>query len=104
VSSDSISVMVAIPRDQLPSAAPPDFYSQENCAGLGLTHRAFLELLQRPGAPKAAKVGKLRLVPRAEVLAFIDALRSKTTIGAAPLDEADAVLVQLGCVPTRKTG
>src|SRR5262245_40152041 len=99
--SDSIAVTVAIPRDQLPQVPPPDYYSQRNCELLGLDERAFLELLRRPGAPKAARLGKLRLVPRAEIVRFIESIRSQIA-GTTPIDGADEVLRKMGC--TRRAG
>lgn len=97
-SAESIAVTVAIPRDQLPQGAPPDLYSQRNCDLLGLDARAFLELLRRPGAPSPMKIGKLRCVPREEMLAFMTRLREQQT-RVKPLDGADRLLLGLNCAP-----
>lgn len=81
-------------------APAPDYYSQRNCALLGLGHRAFLELLRRKGAPVATKVGKLRLVEREELLGYLRRLRDlEAAKPAAEVDGADHVLLEIGCAP-----
>lgn len=105
MSDDTIELRFVVPRDQLMTAAPaPDYYSQENCGLLGLTHRAFLELLRSPGAPPARKIGKLRLVERAAMLRFIE--RQPTAERRTKRDEelsgADRVLLEIGCAPKRR--
>lgn len=109
---DGIVLEVVVPLDKLPTAAPDEYYSQKNCDRLGITPRMFLELLRRSDAPKVMRIGKLRLVPREDMLEFMRrvgeqnaAARVREPEGA--LDEADRVLLDWGCAPQpkrRKTG
>lgn len=98
-----------VPRSALP-APPPDYYSQRNCELLGLGKRQFLELLRRPGAPPVTRIGKTRLVARADMLDFLERIRHAAAEAAAEredLDGGDKVLLELGCAPRpnrRKTG
>lgn len=107
--SDEIELRIMVPRDRLPLAAAPapDYYSQENCTLLGLTRRAFLELLRTPGAPAVRKLGKLRLVERAAMLRFLERLPTVDRGPAAKpaeVDGVDRVLFELGCTPQRRAG
>lgn len=99
---DTVELRIVVPRDQLPTAPAPDYYSQRNCDLLGLGHRTFLELLRRPGAPTVTRVGKLRLVKRAEMLAYMERLRELAPRAAGAVDGADRVLLELGCAPAPK--
>lgn len=103
---DGIELRVVVPRSALvaPTRASADFYSQQNCEGLlGIPRRTFLELLRRVDAPPVTRVGRLRLVEREPMLAFLRALRAQQE-GApqAELDAADQILAELGCVPRRE--
>lgn len=102
---DGIEVRIVVPRDALPTAPRPDYYSQQNCELLGLTKRTFLELLRRPGAPRVTKVGKLRLVRREDILSFLERLaeQQKDTPDEG-VDGPDQVLMELGCVPRGSRG
>jgi hypothetical protein len=105
VRSEGVELRVVVPRDQLPSVAPAELFSQANCHQLlGIPPRKFLELLRRDGAPRAQKLGKLRLVRRDEMLAFLDRLRDIDARAETPtvLDEADALLVEMGYSPKRR--
>lgn len=103
---EGVELRIVVPRDQLPSAPAPDFFSQRNCELLGIGVRTYLELLRRPGAPPATRVGKLRLVRREAMLDFIERLRELEPKPVAELDGADHVLLEMGCAPRkgRKTG
>lgn len=99
---EGVELRIVVPRDQLPNAPAPDFYSQRNCELLGIGVRTYLELLRRPGAPPATKLGKLRLVRREIMLEFIERLRELEPKPVAELDGADNVLLELGCAPRKK--
>ncbi len=102
--SDGFEVRVVVPRDSLPMAPRPEYYSQTNSHLLGLSKRAVLELLRRPGAPPVTSVGKLRLVRRDSILAYLDGLaeqkeRRMSKDARPSRDEADRLLLELGCTP-----
>ncbi len=82
-----------------------EYFSQRNCELLGLTKRAFLELLRRPDAPPVSAIGKLRMVRRATMLTFLETLAAKTMkrgVVEQQADGADAVLREIGCATVRR--
>lgn len=102
---EGVELRIVVPRESLPVAPAPEYYSQRNCDLLGIGHRTYLELLRRPGAPAVTKIGKLRLVKREEMLAFMERLRELERAREIPeseLDGADRVLMEMGCAPTKK--
>lgn len=97
------AALVLVRAAQTP-AQQVEYFSQRNCELLGLTKRAFLELLRRPDAPSSLRLGKSRLVRRDAMLAFLEKLATKTvTRGTGgDADGADAVLREIGCAPVRR--
>lgn len=79
-----------------------EYFSQRNCELLGLTKRAFLDLLRRPDAPRCVRVGKGRLVRRADMVEFLERLSLARAAHAPVRDGADQVLADLGCVVRRR--
>lgn len=105
--NDLVELRIVVPRTHLPMTAPPDFYSQVNCGLLGLPKRTYLELLRRPDAPPVTRVGKLRLVARDDMIAYIQRLREVAPKAVAELDDAERLLLEMGCAPrvrARKAG
>lgn len=104
--SDGIELRIVVPRDSLPSAPAVEYYSQVNCELLGLDKRRFLELLRRDGAPPTKKRGKLRLVRRDLMLAYMERLDDTAPEVVVERDGADEVLLEMGYAPTtrRKAG
>ncbi|WP_053230818.1 hypothetical protein [Sandaracinus amylolyticus] len=98
---DGLELRVVLPTGALP-AARPDYYSQRNCHLLGITGRQFLELLRRPDAPPVAPIGKLRLVRREALLAFIDRMARHRDGIERSVDGADEVLREIGCASVRR--
>lgn len=89
-----------IAREETP-ASRAEFISQHTAeAILGLTPRQFLDLLRRGDAPPVSAVGKLRLVRRDAMVAFLDRLGARAHV-AHEVDGADAVLREIGCAPVR---
>lgn len=79
-----------------------EYFSQRNCELLGLTKRAFLELLRRPGAPRSVRLGKSRLVRRVDMIDFLERLSLAASAEPPARDGADQVLAELGCVVRRR--
>lgn len=98
------AALVLVRAAQAP-AQQVEYFSQRNCELLGLTKRAFLELLRRPDAPRSVRLGKSRLVRRVDMIEFLERL-SLARSGELPArDGADQVLSELGCVvPRRRRG
>lgn len=95
-----VELRIVVPRDQLPTAPVTEYFSQRNCETLlGIDRRTFLGLLRRPGAPPVTKIGKLRLVARADMLDYLERLRELEPKPVGELDGADRVLLELGCAP-----
>jgi hypothetical protein len=71
---------------------------------LGLPPRQFLELLRRQDAPPVSVMGKLRMVRRDAMLAYVGRLGAKVRGEDAEQksDGADAVLREIGCAPVRR--
>lgn len=104
-STESVELRIVVPRSQLPVTAPPEYYSQLNCELLGINRRIYLELLRRPGAPAATRIGKLRLVHRDAMLEYMRRLADLAPKPVEELDGGDRVLMEIGAVPRkRKTG
>jgi hypothetical protein len=81
-----------------------EYVTQKNCMQVvGLTARRFLELLRRDDAPPVIAVGKVRMVRRDQLLAFLDRLR-RVTEPVVEADGAAEVLAEIGCVTTRRGG
>lgn len=101
--AEDVEVRFVLPRSALGTAARAEFFSQENSLELlGLPRRAFLELLRRADAPPVVRVGKLRLVEREPMLAFLRASRVRDVRPSVELDKLDGpdrVLAEIGCVP-----
>lgn len=102
-----IELRLVVPRSALGGGAEPraEFISQHNSeAILGIPRRQFLELLRRDDAPPVAELGKLRLVEREPMLAFLRTLRKRSAPAPADedLDGADRVLREIGAVPEPK--
>lgn len=88
------------------SAPGVECVTQKNCmVVLGLTPRRFLELLRRDDAPPVVAVGKIRMVRREAMLAYIARLGAQRR-GAADHDQdpdgAESVLREIGCAPVRR--
>lgn len=85
--------------------APPshvEYFSQRNCEQLlGLTKRAFLEILRRSDAPRTVRLGKSRLVRRVDMIEFLERLSLARSTRLPARDGADEVLADLGCVVPR---
>ena len=82
-----------------------EYFTQRNCELLGLTKRDFLELLRRRDAPPVSAIGKLRMVRRDAMLAFLEKLAAKTLdrgLAERDADGADAVLREIGCATVRR--
>lgn len=104
-----IEFRVTIPRSSLPQMPPADYYSQKNCERLlGMPRRKFLELLRRPGAPEVFRVGKLRMVRRAAFQEFLERIEEAQEradrLDPEELDEADRLLLDMGCTPKGQAG
>lgn len=98
------AALVLVRAAQTP-AQQVEYFSQRNCELLGLTKRAFLELLRRPDAPPVSAIGKLRMVRRDAMLAFLEKLAAKTIkrgVTEHGADGADAVLREIGCATVRR--
>jgi hypothetical protein len=98
------AALVLVRAAQAPSQQV-EYFTQRNCDLLGLTKRAFLELLRRPDAPPVAAIGKVRMVRREAMLAFLEKLAAKTTkrgVAEHDADGADAVLREIGCATVRR--
>lgn len=91
--------------DASPTRSQSEYVTQKNCVDvLGLTPRRFLELLRREDAPPVLPMGKLRLVPRDAMLAYVARLGTKVRADTPEQnsDGADAVLREIGCAPVRR--
>lgn len=105
--AEDLELRVVVPASALPSSSPrAEYFSQKNSLELlGLPPRAFLELLRREDAPEVTPVGRLRLVERETMLAFLRAMRRRpapAARGAEDLDGADRVLAEIGCLATAR--
>ena len=101
----SVELRLVVPRSALP-APPVEYFSQLNCQLLGLGRRQFLELLRRSGAPPVTRVGKTRLVRRDDMIDFLDRIRRGAEERAGKhedLDDADRVLMEMGCAPKQRS-
>lgn len=99
----SITIPITIPRSLATViAAPCEYVSQHNSFDvLGLPRRPYLEVTRafaRAGG-QVVHSGKLRLVRREEIVAYLASLAAPT---AAPASGADAVLAGLGRVRAAK--
>lgn len=105
-SGQGLELRIVVPPDAIPSAPRPEYFSQNNCGLLGLTKRAYLRLLRRADGPAVIVSGKLRLVKRDHMLAFLDRLAEerKPMPKARALDGADRLLLELGCTPRPAAG
>lgn len=93
-----LELRLVVPREILAGNMRVEYVSQQNVAVVGLGRRQFLELLRRPDAPRVIKVGKLRLVRREDMLAFLDRVgQSEGAASVEEMDGADKVLEELGC-------
>lgn len=107
---EGVELRIVIPREAIPAASRPEYFSQDNCELLGLKKRAFLRLLREPDAPPVVEVGKRRLVKREHMFRFLDRLsvaRSSSPSSSpkpADLDGPDQILAELGCLPARPSG
>lgn len=106
---NTVELRLAISRDhlleQLGVTGDVAYYSQENCILLGLRKRKFLEILRRTDAPPVIQEGKLRLVAKADMIAYLERLRNVQPKAVAELDDAERLLLSMGCAPrTRKAG
>lgn len=105
---DGVELRIVVPREALAAAEPAraEYFSQHNAEQLlGVPRRTFLELLRRPDAPRVIRHGKLRLVEREAMLAFLRVLRERAPASAAnaeQLDGPDGVLAEIGCTPQRR--
>lgn len=98
------AALVLVRAAQAP-AQQVEYFSQRNCELLGLTKRAFLELLRRPDAPRSVRLGKSRLVRRVDMIEFLERLSLARSEELPARDGADQVLSELGCVvPRRRRG
>lgn len=106
--AEGIEVRVVLSPEVVSSRPCADYVTQENCRDmLGLTPRRFLELLRRDGAPPVTAVGKLRMVRREDILAFIARLGAKVRGGhyhERQPDGAEAVLREIGCASIGRNG
>lgn len=96
-STATITTVVHVPAESLTlTAPPPEMVSQRNVENVaGIPKRTYLDLLRAPGFPlPVTRVGKLRLVPRVEFVAYLRGLAQQ---GRAP-DELDAFLSSAGLV------
>lgn len=94
------AALVLVRAAQTPPAQV-EYFSQRNCELLGLTKRAFLELLRRPDAPRSVRLGKSRLVRRVDMIDFLERLSLARSVQLPARDGADQVLADLGCVVQR---
>ncbi|WP_438040939.1 hypothetical protein [Sorangium sp. So ce128] len=103
-----ITTTIAIPLDGLAiTAAPPELLSQRNVEAVtGIPARVYLDELRKAGFPlKVVRLGKLRLVPRVEFLAWLRAYTAPTRpANDAPGDSVAAVLAEVGCERKRGRG
>ena len=101
--TDRVTLQVSVPTPLLPPSAQVEYFSQQNCeAVLGIPARKFLDLLRRPDAPDVRRIGKLRLVPRDAMIAFVDQVGAGSTSRAArDLDGPNTVLAEIGALPAR---
>lgn len=106
--TEDLELRVVLPPTLLAGGARAEFFSQANCEELlGLPRRRFLELLRRHDAPPVAEVGKLRLVEREPMLAYLRALKKRDVVQPSAaeeevLDGADRVLQEVGAMPERR--
>jgi hypothetical protein len=101
----TITATIALPRDAVVVRAEPDFISQRNCEPLlGLSPRSFLDMLPtlRANGVRVIHLGKARLVPRAELVAFLVSTAPAPAVDALPAggepDEIDTILARAGTV------
>lgn len=95
MSDDLITIPIAVPRSSMTIIeAPPDFVSQRNSLKVIATEpRPFLAMLRRPDCPLAiTRIGKLRLVPREDLVRWLRSLASP----ARDVDGVDDVLASVG--------
>jgi hypothetical protein len=100
-----MTATITIPRDAMIVRAEPDFISQLTCTPLlGITHRAFLDLLPalRSAGVRVIEQGKARLVPRVEIVAYLLS-KASTCAPLAParleqVDPIEAILARGGTV------
>ncbi|MCA9604344.1 MAG: hypothetical protein KC619_02045 [Myxococcales bacterium] len=108
--AEDLELRVVVPRAAFGQPPHADFFSQKNSLELlGLPPRTFLELLRRDDAPTVTHVGKLRLVEREPMLAFLRALRRAAPNAPSPAAELEGpakVLAEIGAhpVPRRRVG
>lgn len=106
MSDDAVELRIVVPREALPATTPAvaEYFSQHNCEQLlGIPPRAFLELVRREDAPRVTKLGKVRMVEREPMLAYLRILRERAPapVATEQLDGADSVLAEIGCMPGR---
>lgn len=96
----TITTVVHVPAEALTlTAPPPEMISQKNSEAVAaIPARIFLEFVRAPGFPlPVTRIGKLRLVPRVEFVAYLRGLAQQ---GRAP-DEVDQFLASAGLVRTK---
>ncbi len=99
---DVLSAALVLVRAAQTPAQPIEYFSQRNCELLGITKRGFLELLRRPDAPRSIRLGKSRLVRRADMIDFLERVSLAGSAQTSARDGADQVLADLGCVVPRR--
>lgn len=93
----ALELRLVVPHELLAGSPRVEMISQLNAAVVGLGKRQFLELLRREDAPRVLKVGKLRLVRRDDLLAFLERIGAANDTHSTGFDDADKVLAELGC-------
>ncbi len=93
----ALELRLVVPHELLAGSPRVEMISQLNAAVVGLGKRQFLELLRRQDAPLTLKVGKLRLVRRDDLLAFLERIGAANDTHSKGFDDADKVLAELGC-------
>lgn len=102
--ADGVELRVVVPPDALASTVRAEFVTQNNCHDvLGMSDRQFLDLLRRADAPPVVKVGKLRLVRRDDVVAYVARFHARAPDAVQPEpDGAEAVLREIAYAPVRR--
>jgi hypothetical protein len=96
---EEIEIRLVVPRELGVGVLGARLISQKTCAVFGLDERRYLELLRRPDAPPARKLGKLRLIDSETFSAFLRRITEESNASKEGLDDPDKLLTELGFSP-----